>query len=741
MKKAFVFLIACFASMVLSAQQMHWTPCDEGLYSGSTTVIAVVSINGVEQTSDQIELAVFCGDECRGTAFTTEFAITHRFIAQVNVYGENGHVLSFKAYNHSTNQEMEMDPEVTVSFTEDGSGTLFAPLELNFAVDTPAPVLHWTPCDEGLYSGSTTIIGVVMIDNVEQVSDLMELAVFCGDECRGTTWTTEFPITHRFIAQVNVYGENGHQLTFKAYNHITDQEMVNDPEVVVSFTEEGAGGLFVPLELNFTVPSQAITNTTSGDWSDPAVWGGTEPTPEANVQVGTGDVTIGDNGAVEVTVASLEIVTGATLTIESGSTLIVAGNLVNDDENGLVIEDGAQVINESAGVKATAHKNIQAWTSKDSNGWHLIASPVDGMTVAGSDFVIETYDLYRYDEPTATWENYRTHYNTDFLTFENGRGYLYANSNSGFSPAFTGDLNYTAMTYQVSFASLSTLKGFNLIGNPFPHNIYKGAGGAIDDSKLASGYYTLSYNGEWVTHTFEDVIAPGQGILVKTTAGGNITIAKKNAASTAETSSKDAARRLKINVSGNGKSDRAYAYFSDGVGLDKMDNYSSSAAQIAIRNGENDYAIAHVGSDCEEMDVIFKNTKNGYYTVTFEDADDFDYLHLIDNVLGIDTDMKQESYYKFHALGNEDENRFKVVCKGYNSVGEDTDDHSFAYITSGNIVVKGEGMLQIIDMTGRVVNTMNVNGVETIEKPSQNGVYVLRIVNGNDIKTQKIVVR
>jgi hypothetical protein len=110
----------------------HWTPCDEGLYSGSTTVMAVVKINGIEQHSPQIELAAFCGNECRGTAWTSEFPVTHRYLALVNVYGENGDELTFKAYNHATNQELEMDPEVTITFSDDGSGTLFEPLELNF---------------------------------------------------------------------------------------------------------------------------------------------------------------------------------------------------------------------------------------------------------------------------------------------------------------------------------------------------------------------------------------------------------------------------------------------------------------------------------------------------------------------------------------------------------------------------------------------------------------------------------
>lgn len=145
MKKALIFFSVCFSCLMIQAQGLHWVPIDEGLYSGSTTVIAVIQINSVEQTTDQLEVAVFSGDECRGTAMTGEFPITHRFLAQINVYGENGHVLTFKAYDHRTNQEMEMDPEVTVTFTEDGSGTLFAPMELNFSAPPQGLEISLTP--------------------------------------------------------------------------------------------------------------------------------------------------------------------------------------------------------------------------------------------------------------------------------------------------------------------------------------------------------------------------------------------------------------------------------------------------------------------------------------------------------------------------------------------------------------------------------------------------------------------
>jgi len=360
------------------------------------------------------------------------------------------------------------------------------------------------------------------------------------------------------------------------------------------------------------------------------------------------------------------------------------------------------------------------------------------MLIAGSDFLTETYDLYRYNESSTTWENYRSGH-ADFTTFEKGRGYLYANSN-GISPAFIGTLNNAAVTYSVTAASSTASRGVNIIGNPFPHTIYKGVGGAIDNSNLESGYYELTYSGAWVAHTFDDPILPGQGILVVAKANADVTIAKTNAEATAESASKGDVKRLKIKVNGNGSEDRTYAYFSEGDGLDKLDNFSSSAAQISIINNENNYAIAHVGGECEAMDIVFKNTKNADYTITIEGAEDFYYLHLIDKITGEDVDMLLEHSYTFHATGNEYAERFNIVCRGLDGIGENAETVMFAYINDGNIIVNGEGTLQLIDMTGRIINSIEINGSQMIENPSC-GVYILRMINGNEVKTQKIVVK
>lgn len=600
---------------------------------------------------------------------------------------------------------------------------------------------HWTPITGNQYN--MDVKGKVTIDGVVQNVTTLEVGAFCGDECRASELVAMFPVTQEYLAMLTIRSNvlTGETITFRLYDHALGEELDLECESTVEFVNDAVIGTIGNwYEFAFTTPATPpTTNTGSGDWNDPTIWGGTEPTATANVQIGTGDVTIGDNGAVEVTVASLEIVTGATLTIESGSTLIVAGDLVNADVDGLIIEDGAQVINESAGVKATAEKDVAAYTAKDTDGWHLISSSVNEMPIAESDFITETYDLYRYNEALPGWENYRNHYNTDFMIFENGRGYLYANSHT-FSPDFKGMLNYDDVTINVTYTdSKDGLKGVNIIGNPFPHVIYKGNGGAIDNANLASGYYSLSFKGAWQACTYDDPIQPGQGILVRTSTSTNLVIEKTNAVATAESStSKDIVGRMKLMVSGSNSDDRAFAYFSEGIGLEKVGNISESLPTLSIRNNGTDYAIAHVGEQCEEMDVIFNNSRNDDFTIEIELKDiDFEYLHLIDNATGNDIDLLIEPSYTFHTTGNEIDNRFKIIFREIAGIDENYENTQFAYIAGDNLIVRGEGTLQIFDMAGRMIETLELSGVETVRKPSQTGIYILKL-NG---QTQKIVVR
>jgi hypothetical protein len=404
---------------------------------------------------------------------------------------------------------------------------------------------------------------------------------------------------------------------------------------------------------------------TAGTWGNAANWsGGALP--------GAGDaVFIDANCALnrDAEVAMLSVTPGQVLTLRSGKTLSVTGNLFNTAIEGLVVEDGAQLVNTSFNVAATVKKNVQAYNNSNPDGWYTISSPMNGMVIEGSNFLTSGYDLYRFNETNLTrdeWENYKVNL-ADFTTFEKGRGYLYANSNT-FALAFTGILNNLDVTYTLTCTERPNdpLSGFNLIGNPFPHEIYKGAGGAINNVNLASGYYTLTNEGTWEVHSFDDAIQPGQGFLVKATAPTVLTIAKSNEMAFSESgdAKKGVTERMCISVAGDNGQDRTYVYFGQGVGLDKKNDFDAQVPNLWIRDNGHDYAIAHVEDTDESLELCFNNRQEGDFTLAITTNDmEFEYLQLIDRAAEVTVDLLKQSVYTFHSERNEGTKRFTLAFK------------------------------------------------------------------------------
>ena len=80
--------------------------------------------------------------------------------------------------------------------------------------------------------------------------------------------------------------------------------------------------------------------------------------------------------------------------------------------------------------------------------------------------------------------------------------------------------------------------------------------------------------------------------------------------------------------------------------------------------------------------------------------------------------------------------------------GPSTSSGTFAFVSDGNIIIldgpsTGSGAcstLQIVDVMGRVIRvcTDGVHTVSTAGMPA--GMYVLRLINGNEVKVQKVIV-
>ena len=452
-----------------------------------------------------------------------------------------------------------------------------------------------------------------------------------------------------------------------------------------------------------------------------------------------------------VSVASLSPTSSKKCTIYNGGILTVTGTLENETAANLIINDGGQLYTTSSDVQATFKKTIATSTNNDAH-WYTISSPVTnteapatpGVTITSVSNLVNnevTYNLYRYVENAATyqWEAYNPSegHHTDFTALLNGHGYLYRNN--GQLLTFTGKVNVGDVgdvEVPVTAASSNNdIKGFNLLGNPYSHDItLKHV--KTDKDECFYNCYILSGEGSWEAGTLyddENSIHPCQGFFVQADEPATATISKNT-----QRGINANGDFIKFTVANNEYKDVAYAIFDKGQDLTKINHRNAKIQQIYIPKDDENFAVAIMADNTQSFNLNFKAMTMGQYTLSFKAKGEFNYLHVIDRMTGNDIDMLLEGEYNFIGSPQDNEARF-IVRLGYLPNYDNNGADIFAYQNGSDVIVSGEGELQIFDVMGRMVSTQNVNGTETISVNAQ-GVYIFRLV-GTEIKTQKIVVR
>ena len=434
------------------------------------------------------------------------------------------------------------------------------------------------------------------------------------------------------------------------------------------------------------------------------------------------------------------------LTVPSGKTLTVTGNLINTNPANLVIEDGGQlIIPDNTKVKATVQKATAGSSAEktEANNLYAISSPVDGIEI--SSFAqgyapSGAHNVYRYDEPSNCWQEYRNTSNV-FTTLTNGRGYLYRSSEAGvdFAGDVTGGDEDGEVKYTLSYAyGVAKYKGLNLVGNPFTHNITWN--NLTLENVEKGGCYVLNETpgganqGKWQAVVKESVdIKPTQAFFVQATdERASITFKNTAGGGKGENYAND---NIMFSVKNSKCSDEAYVMFAEGHGLNKIEHRNSEIPMLYIMNNGQNYAIADMSDDTEVINIGFEAKTMGQYTFSIKTEGQYSYMHLVDKLTGEDVDMLVEDSYTFVGAPNDRKDRF-VLNLNYNAANINTDSDIFAYQSGSDIIIRGDGELHVFDVMGRLVLTQRVNGVETISVQSQ-GVYIFKL-NG---MTQKIVVR
>ena len=448
--------------------------------------------------------------------------------------------------------------------------------------------------------------------------------------------------------------------------------------------------------------------------------------------------------------ASLEMTANNKMTVTSGSTLTVTGELTNNNTSNFVIEDGAQLIHNTEGVKATVKKDIAP--AADGNGWNFIASPVvENITPSETNGLLNgeigngnnTYDLYYYEEPAQYWRNYESH--SDGFTIEHSKGYLYANGD-GTTLQFEGTL--TPSENSVTLDNLShtatELNGFNLVGNPF-----------VCNATVNTDCFVIDSDNNIILAESNRQIAPCESVFVKADNNNGYQVVFTKADNARSNKSSNCIDL--VVTQGRSTLDRARVRFGEGTNLEKFTLDRDNNTQLSFWQDGEEYAVAYVDG-IGEMPINFKAASDGTYTLSMEpNSLDLEYLHLIDNMTGADIDLLHpETFiagedpqsavpsYTFTAKTTDYASRFKLVFLAGKAACEP--DAPFAFISNGEIRLlvetTPETSLQIVDMLGRIVVSRrgDVSGNVSTEGMTA-GVYVLRLINGDEVKTQKIVVR
>ena len=446
-----------------------------------------------------------------------------------------------------------------------------------------------------------------------------------------------------------------------------------------------------------------------------------------------------------VPAADESVVVRAAATIPSGC-VAMANNISVANDGSLILADGGQLYTHSSDLPITVQKEVRAnqWSSFALIGYYSYSpNNVDNLTSAA-------YDLFGYDEPSATWVNKKNNW------LNLSQGYIYrraADATLSYDNNVYGSGNFGITVYR-QYGD-DALKGFNLVGNMTPHNVVKGSGLYLQSNdSWATGYYTLEADGSWRAHPDSDSIAPGQAVLVQLTAANETSVIYYNTeldwpsanSKGGNQNTQNNQSTLTFTVSDGEHSDIAYAIIestsqqvnksTSQQGLRKFGHQDAELPSLSIAQGDGRYAIAPIAEEAISFDLAFSG-KAGSYTLTV-DPKDLSYCHLIDRLTGKDIDLLRQPTYTFTQSSN---NTFstRFLIKLSPNAAQSTQSILFAYQDGENLIIEGSGTLQAYDIMGRQLFSREVNSdlrLPTSDFP-QAGVYILKI-NGN---SQKIVIR
>ena len=387
---------------------------------------------------------------------------------------------------------------------------------------------------------------------------------------------------------------------------------------------------------------------------------------------------------------------------------------------------------------------------------------------------------YYYNQPNTNYTQFQQVHDNE-TTFIPGKGYLMAINATPYDTIGKpdrhllqnrGTLNNGNVNIPVTYTAdneWTGLAGYNLLGNPYQsylnfEKFIEGNSGLWNSGEEFANTYAVydPKSDAWLQYAAQasddaevasQYINMHQGFMIRVSKEG---IAKfTNAMRTTDPGENYPGFRGKQNFPlinfflDNGQDSKNVAVLELGRpengGAEKL-NVGSTKGRISLRHDNQDFGILFRDITEGSQPLYFDTDEDGTFTLSWNTANaDFSSLTLVDNLTGVKYDMLANDSYSFEGRMTDYRSRFKVVFGVFTDVEENEEvvTDNFAFFDGSDWVVNGQGQLTVTDMTGRTVYTSNLTNDQNRVSLNgvANGIYLMRVANGQNVNVQKIVVR
>ena len=475
--------------------------------------------------------------------------------------------------------------------------------------------------------------------------------------------------------------------------------------------------------------------------------------------------------------------------------LTALGTITNNGGvSGLILKSNAigtaSLIHNTDNVPAT----VQRYISGPTEGWHFLSAPVSNQGISGSWLPVGSYgtgntatgtgfDLYVWDEPSFSFK-----YKLDTTpigwnsvhsgpNFSAGRGYLYSVQAENPTKVFTGNLINGPVSYPITLTEtldikLIALKGYNLVGNPYPSSVDWRAASGWDRSNLevngggsdmwvwnptANNYGVFNSASGVGTNSISRYIAPMQAYFVKAASTGNLVFDNsvrvhtgagnwfKNAAI------KNSVIRIAVESEDGNGADEAllqFGYSNSNQGTSKLFSHVTTAPSLYLNVEDKNYSVRYLTNtaDINSVPIEFEAGKDGVYKLVFNyDSKELDFIELEDRLLKTATSLKLVNSYQFKSSKKDSASRFVLHFTAPESPSKNAL-NGLVYMDGSQMAVdlkgiNGQTEIKVFDNAGKLIlqKYLEGSGLTKLDLNLATQMLLVRLTNAKGASITKVL--